>query len=192
MRKWLILLSALSVTGASGAPAWTWVDSAGTVHYSDTPVPGAKQIELAGAQTFQAPARPATQSSAAPTPQSPGTQPSSSPAIPYRTFNIVSPGQQETLWNIGGTLNVQVALEPGLRPGHRLDVYLDGQLRNVDTTSTQLSLTDVPRGVHSLQAVIFDATGREVLRSLETTFIVQQTSILNPNSLPGQRRQGGN
>ena len=29
----------------------------GQRHYSDRPVPGAKQVELAGAQTFDAPAR---------------------------------------------------------------------------------------------------------------------------------------
>ena len=29
MRKWLILLSALSATTVSGAPAWTWVDANG-------------------------------------------------------------------------------------------------------------------------------------------------------------------
>ena len=33
MRKWLILLSALCGTTASSAPAWTWVDANGTVHY---------------------------------------------------------------------------------------------------------------------------------------------------------------
>ena len=52
MRKWLILLSALSGTAASAAPAWTWVDAEGTRHYSDRPVPGAEQVDLAGAQAF--------------------------------------------------------------------------------------------------------------------------------------------
>ena len=52
MRKWLILLSALSGTAASGAPAWTWIDANGTVHFSDRPEPGAAQVELAGAQGF--------------------------------------------------------------------------------------------------------------------------------------------
>src|SRR4029450_11617808 len=137
MRKWLILLSALSVTSVSGAPAWTWVDDNGTVHFSDTPVPGAKQIEGTGAQGFG----PASRTQPRPT-STPGaanaaqTPPAATSA--YRTFNILSPGQQETLWNIGTTLNVQIALDPRLQSAHRLDVLIDGERRNLNATSTEL------------------------------------------------------
>jgi len=177
MRKWLILLSVLSVTSASGAPAWTWVDAKGQVHYSDTPVPGAKQVELTGAQGFGA-ARSQQQAAAAPAPSAAAQSPSAS----YRTFTIVSPAQQETLWNIGTMLNVQLAIEPGLQPNHRLDLFIDGERRNLNSTSSQMSVPDVVRGVHTMEAVIVDQRGTEVLRSLATTFMVQQTSIQNPNA----------
>ncbi len=190
MRKWLILLSTLSVTGATAAPAWTWVDSSGQRHYSDRPVPGAKQVELAGAQTFDAPARPA-----APAASDSKTPQRQTPAAKeaYTLFNIVSPTQQQTLWNIGATLPVQVALEPGLQTGDHLDVFLDGQRKDLSETTTQFSVPDVFRGIHTIQAVIIDSSGMEVLRSLATTFMVQQTSVQNPNSLPGRtRQQAGN
>jgi hypothetical protein len=178
MLKWLAVLS-IWVTTASGAPAWTWVDANGQVHYSDRPVPGAKQIELPGAQSFGAPRQ-------APQPTTPGPA-ASAPTRqdrgqPYRAITIISPTQQQTLWNIGATLNVQVSLDPSLQAGHRLDVYLDGQRKNLDSTSTQLSVPDVPRGVHTMQAVVVDTTGMEVVRSVATTFMVQQTSLLNPNN----------
>jgi hypothetical protein len=79
-------------------------------------------------------------------------------------------------------LNVHVALEPALQPGHVLDVYLDGQRQNLTVTSTEFSVPDVFRGVHTMQAVVLDAEGNEVVRSLTVTFMVQQTSILNPNN----------
>jgi hypothetical protein len=101
-------------------------------------------------------------------------------ALPYIQHR--EPSQQETLWNIGANLNVQVVLEPGLQPGHRLDVFIDGQRKNLDTTSTQLAVPDVFRGIHSVQAVVIDVRGAEVLRSLATTFMVQQASVQNPNS----------
>jgi hypothetical protein len=178
MRKWLILLSALSVTSAYGAPAWTWVDAQGQIHFSDTPVPGAKQIEISGAQAFgtQRPVAQPTAQSGAPTEQPP------SPASVYRAFNIASPQHQETLWNTGSVLNVQVALQPGLQPTHRLDILLDGQRRNLNSTSTSFTLPDVFRGIHTIQAVIVDQRGTEVLRSAATTFMVQQTSIQNPQN----------
>jgi hypothetical protein len=190
MCKWLILLSALSVTSVSGAPAWTWVDANGTVHYSDTPVPGAKQIELTGAQAFGTPPR-----AQAPTAAPAGANPAPQPASPYRTFNVVSPAEQETLWNIGGNLNVQVVLEPRLQPNHRLDIVMDGQRRNLNATSLQLSLPEVFRGLHTIQAVVVDQRGTEISRSPATTFTVQQTSIQNPNAplaRPRPNPGGGN
>jgi hypothetical protein len=173
MRKWLILLSALSGTAASGAPAWTWTDANGTVHFSDRPEPGARQVELAGAQGFGsgAPARIAARAT------SPGE-----PAALYQGIDIVSPAQQETLWNIGTVLNVQVRFQPDLQSGHRYDLLLDGQRRNVNTTNPRVALPNVVRGTHTLEIVIIDAAGTELTRSAPRTFFVQQTSVLNPNS----------
>ena len=179
MRKWLILLFGLVVSSAHGAPAWTWVDANGQVHFSDTPVPGAKRIELANAQAFgAAPRDSAQQGAAAPT----ETEQPAGRENRYRTFKITSPAQQETLWNTGSVLNVQIELEPQLQANHRLDVYLDGKRLNLNSTSTSLTVPDVFRGSHTMQAVIIGQRGEEVLRSLATLFMVQQTSIQNPNN----------
>ncbi len=177
MRKWLILLSTLLVTAASGAPAWTWVDADGQVHFSDRPVPGARQVELTGAQGFGAPA-------ARPAPTTPTVaQPTEGAArAPYRAINIASPAEQQTLWNIGAMLTVQIEMDPPLSSAHRVDVLLDGQRRNLNTASMQVTLPEVFRGTHTLQAVVIDATGAEVMRSPTRNFFVQQNSIQNPNS----------
>jgi hypothetical protein len=178
MRKCLILLFALTAGAVHGAPAWRWVDANGQVHYSDTPVPGAKQVDLAGAQTFGTSQR---QSSSAAAPGQASAR-TTGPAQSYRAFNIVSPTQQETLWNVGTVVNVIVELDPPLQPNHFLDVYVDGQRRNLNSTSTDLSVEDVYRGVHTIQAVVVDQSGAEVIRSLATTFMVQQSSVQNPNN----------
>jgi len=184
MRKWLILLSTLLVTAASGAPAWTWVDADGQVHFSDRPVPGARQIELAGAQGFGAPAaRPAPATAAGAPPTQAATQ------APYRAINISSPEEQQTLWNIGTTLNVQVEMDPPLSAAHRVDLSLDGQRRNLNTASLQMTLSNVFRGTHTLQVVVIDAAGAEVMRSPTRNFNVQQNSIQNPSSPIVQRRR---
>jgi uncharacterized protein DUF4124 len=176
MRKWLILLSALLVTTAGAAPAWTWVDNEGRVHYSDRPVPGATRIELTGAQGFSAPSAAARASRA---PSSAATSEPADAGRGYRSISIVSPTDQETLWNTGGSVNVQVSMDPGLRTGHRIDLVLDGQRRNLNTASTQLTLADVFRGAHSVAAVVIDASGAEVARSPAVTVMVQQTSVQN-------------
>jgi hypothetical protein len=180
MRKCLILLFALTAGAVHGAPAWRWVDANGQVHYSDTPVPGAKQIDLAGAQTFGTSQR--QPASAAGKTTDPSAAKANGPAQSYRTFNIVSPRQQETLWNVGTVVNVLVDLDPPLAPNHLLHVYVDGERRNLNSTGTDLALEDIYRGVHTIQAVVVDQSGAEVIRSLATTFMVQQTSVQNPNN----------
>lgn len=172
---------------ALAVPVWTWVDADGQRHYADRPVKGATRIELQEAPTIGGTAAPAESGSET----SSSAQPEQ--AEPYREFNIVAPSQQQTLWNIGAMLDVQVELSPPLQPGHHLDVYLDGQLVNIGATAPQFTVPDVYRGVHTLQAVVRDRNGDEVLRSLAVTFMVQQTSILNPNNpnAPG-RRSGQN
>ena len=168
-----------AVTAAAAATVWTWVDENGQQHYSDRPVEGATQIEIQGAQGFTGlmPRRPAAapgQAAETATPE---------PVVEaYSRFSVVSPSQQETLWNIEGNLSVQVDLEPALQAGHRLNAYVDGTLMTVGATSNTFTVPEVYRGLHSLQAVIMDAEGREVLRSLAVTFMVQQTSIQNPNN----------
>ena len=173
MYKWLVLLSLLS-TVASGQSAYTWVDENGQTHYSDRPVPGSALIELETAQGFTAP-RPATREAA-------GPEAEIDPAAAYTAFDILQPQQQETLWNVAGNVGVSLDISPGLQPGHHVGVYLDGELTDVGTTALQFQLTEVFRGLHTMQAVILDNDGDDVLRSLAVTFMVQQTTLLNPNN----------
>jgi|SRR5688572_15316965 hypothetical protein len=175
MRKWLILLSALSGTAASAAPAWTWVDANGTVHYSDRPVPGATQVELSTAQTIGTRVRPSA-------PRPTGQPETRAESAAYQSIEIVSPADQETLWNVGTQVPVQVRFQPGLQPGHRYDLLFDGQRRNLNTVASSVTLTDVFRGTHTVQVVVIDTQGTEIARSEPRTFIVQQTSTQNPNS----------
>jgi hypothetical protein len=175
MGKWLIVVPMLYATALAAEPAWTWVDANGRRHYSDRPVEGATQVELPGAQGFDRSTPPpqATRTpAAAPTNTPPAT-------ASYRSFTIASPANEETLWNIGAILNVQIGIEPGLQPGHRIDAYLDGQRVAIGEQSQQFAIPEVYRGLHTLYAVIRDAGGREVRRSPPVTFMVQQTSIAN-------------
>lgn len=172
MYKWLILMSLLT-TAASGQTAYTWVDENGQTHYSDRPFPGAEVVELNTAQGFEAPPAP---------PRPAAAQEPLDPADLYTALNVLQPTHQQTLWNIEGVLDVALEVAPALQAGHRLGLYLDGALTDAPTMNRQIQLTDVFRGQHTLQAVIVDAQGTEILRSVAVTFMVQQTSLLNPNN----------
>ena len=174
----MILLAALAPMLAGAEPAWRWVDANGVVHYSDRPVPGAVEVDLPTSARGTSVVATTSSRAAAPA-QAPQAAQSSQP---YTRLDIVSPTQQETLWNIGATLDVQVAVEPQLQPGHQLDIVYDGERRRLVGTGTTLTLEEVYRGIHTIQAVIVDLSDTIVLRSAPVEFMVQQTSLRNPNN----------
>ena len=97
----------------------------------------------------------------------------------YESIEIVAPAPEETLWNIEGVLNVSMRVVPALRSGDQIRVFFDGQERTV-TNSTSLTIDEVYRGVHNIQAEVIDSTGRLMARSLPNRFYVQQNSVAGP------------
>ena len=141
MRKTAYLtLLAMLFCGAANSQAYKWIDEDGIVHYSDRPHEGAELIQLPRddrpRSATQRPA-PTRAQSAAPEPQD--------DANGYQSLSVASPGPEETLWNLEGSLNVSLALSPGLKQGHRIRVYFDGQPRMV--TGTSFEIEEVFRAV---------------------------------------------
>jgi hypothetical protein len=180
MRQAIILgVSALLAAPVAQAAAdvYRWVDEDGVVHYSDQPHPGAERlrIESAPAPGTRLPAN-ATGARRAGAEQAAGQDPD--PSFSYQSLTVSQPVAEETLWNIGGTLNVTLDLQPTLRPGHRVQLYFDGEAMEV--SGTQFTLDEVYRGVHNIQAEVVDANGNVMIRSQPNRFYVQQTSVANP------------
>jgi hypothetical protein len=168
----------------AAAPAWStdvyrWVDSTGQTHYSDQWRPGAEKIRIEESPSTSLPPAPVPQAGggAGDTGQKPAAQ-----AGPrYRSLEIVSPAQEEVLWNIEGQLRVSLQVSPDLQPGHGLRLLLDGQQQDIPAGSMQAQLTDVWRGAHTLKAEVVNEAGQVLIASPPTTFFVRQTSLANPS-----------
>ncbi len=171
----ILALLGLFLATAAAADVWRWVDENGVVHFSDTPVEGAEQIDVSeasrttGARVFTPAPRVASQDDEAPAEEE---------AFKYESLSVASPGPEETLWNIEGTLNVTLALSPPLQSGHQVRVYFDGNPQMVNSTS--FTLNEVWRGVHNIQAEVLDETGRLMIRSQTNRFYVQQSTVRGP------------
>lgn len=170
-----ILCAALATAATAFAQAYRWVDEDGVVHYSDRPQPGAERVELETAPgvEMRVPRRSAT-------PREAAAEDDADAASVYESLVVASPGAEETLWNIGGVLEVTLNLQPALRPGHQVRVYFDGEARPV--SGTRFQLEEVYRGVHNIQAEVVDQNGNLMIRSQPNRFYVQQTSIVNPGA----------
>ena len=167
------LLAAPFGTGHAQA-VWKWKDEKGVTHYSDQPGPGAVRVELSS-QTFS--------SDEARTDIQVDTSPRSraEPAQSYNALQITSPQSNQTMFASEGPVNVQVNVDPGLQPGHSIQILLDGvNISGEGSTSLSATVPQVERGTHSLQAKVVDSSGETVVSSTTVMFHVQQTSINSP------------
>ena len=155
---------------------WTWTDANGVTHFSDRPVPGARQMAVS--TTVPPPRAEAPQPSAA-TASSP-----SQPAVAsYRSLEIWQPANGESFFGADAAVNVRLRSDPELAPGHTLLLYLDGKLVESATNSVSHTLTNLERGVHSLAAVITDEQGNEKIRSQPRVFHVRQPTVIAPSAV---------
>lgn len=176
MLRWtLIAILTLVAAGAVYAQAYRWVDSNGVTHYADRPVPGAVRIELP-----KSPGQRSTVTRSAPSARTRPAQATvpTEPEAGYESLSVATPGAEETLWNIAGTLNVSLSLQPGLKPGHRVRAYFDGEAQMVSGTSFEIE--EVYRGVHNIQVEVIDQAGQLQIRSQTNRFYVQQNTVVRP------------
>jgi len=85
-------------------------------------------------------------------------------------MTITSPAEDEAIRSNPGTVDVAVDLEPALFKGHKVRIYLDGTAAPEELAATTITLQNVDRGTHTLQASVVDAQGREQIRSPAITF----------------------
>jgi hypothetical protein len=183
----LLLILTLTALPALAEGVWKWKDEHGVVHYSDQPGPGAVRVDL-HTQTFSAPETP-------PPLVTPRQRRSNTSEQVYQSLEIWKPAAEETYPNTAGQVDVGIRLEPALRPSDTLALYLDGKHVDAADNSLDFTLTDVPRGTHSVAATITDNnTGKVVIQSPAVTFYVQQVSVAKPPVGPALRnhsRTGG-
>lgn len=170
---WRYLLLLLLLTGVTAAlqaqdKGYKIVRPDGTVEFTDQPVPGAQEITLPKAQSYEAPAL--LPSPAAVTPAAPKE-------LSYSQLTIEEPAPDETVHNGETPVSVRVHLEPALQAGHGLVILLDGR-EVAGGTGITFTLPAVERGTHSVIAEVRDEQGKVLLRSAPVTFHQRQHSIL--------------
>jgi hypothetical protein len=198
MRTALLLLLALTAPpfaslALASQTVWKWVDDKGITHYSDRPVPGATKVELSvgsGADSSASSTPPTTSSS---------PPPAAATGPVYRNFEIWKPQKDEVLVNTGGQVSVNIRVDPALQTGHTLYLYLDGKLVDgFPENTTDYELKEVPRGLHTVVAIINDRRGTRVQDTNRIGFTVRQESIAHPpvgpalRPPPKQRTAAGN
>ncbi len=117
MNKFFWGISLILLTCASYAQVYTWTDSQGVVHFSDTPHPGAEKIQIPETQTFS-PSTPTPKQEIAPANRNNLDDSGHS----YTKVAIREPENQATIRNPQGYVVVSVEVEPQLSEGDKLQL----------------------------------------------------------------------
>jgi hypothetical protein len=182
MRMALYVLLALAAPAFAGQTVWKWVDDKGVTHYSDQPVPGATKMELNSSNRSNTDPKPSY------TQQGPGRDIPAQKGPAYVRFVVESPQQDESIINTGGKLQVRLASTPAIGGGQEIAIYLDGaRLEGLSRSSMSHELSDVPRGTHTLKAVVLGQNGTPLQETPPVTFHVRQESIAKPPVGPAMR-----
>lgn len=162
MYRAIAIVLALGLAANAAAQVYKRTLPDGTVQYSDRPFPDSKEVKLAPLQTYESQGVPesAENSSASSAP----------PEFPgYEDFKVASPAHDATIRDNGGSVGVSLSVSPGLQPGHTVEILMNGKVLG-SGKSLSLTLTNVDRGTHRIEAVIKDADGKQVARAQGATF----------------------
>ena len=170
MRRTLACLL-LSLPLLASAQIYKYTDAQGNTVFTNQPPDGsaAQSVELPPTNTVQM--------------QAPSVAPAQDSQTeaqrPYRTLQLTDLPDDAALRANNGTFSVGVVLEPTLASSHRLRLLLDGQPYGQPSSGTQLQLTNVARGEHSLAVEVLSGSQR-IQQSDSVSFTVQRISVNSP------------
>jgi hypothetical protein len=169
----LILLGAC--TGAGAATVYKWVDDNGVVHFSDQPNPKAQKLEVAGAQTYGAPA-----ASAAPPPAA--AAPATVAAPPVCVIDTPSAGQ---VFLDTSSITGHVTLAHAGPEGSQTSLRMDGvDISGLLGAGGSFALNDLDRGDHTLTLQVTSDHGDVTCQGTSVTFSIRQRSAGGGNTVP--------
>ena len=172
--RYLTLSLLILFMPAVHADVYRSVDKDGHVVYSDKPSQGAEKIEIKDAQTIHLP-------TAGPF----RYQPPAKEAPPrYSSVAISSPGNDESIRQNSGDVTVQISVSPGLKSGDVISLLMDGK-EVASGPASSVTLKNVDRGSHTLQARVLGSDGSTWASSESVTFHLLRHSVLTPKPPPG-------
>ena len=156
--KSLIIPSLLFAINAD-AGLYKGMDAEGNVVYSDKPFSNAKEITPPALTVMDAP-------KIEPKAVAEEVEEESADTV-YTKFSMLSPTNNQSIWNDDPGLVVQLQTTPALNTsiGHTIWLLLDGKPLIKNSESLSLSVNRIDRGTHSVQAQIRDKEDKVITLS---------------------------
>ncbi len=177
-RSWILVgacASWLVPFATQALVVYKWTDAQGVVHFSDQPVPGAEKIYTSGAPGragILGPGGNTTTASPAPSKTDKG--------LSTAKITIASPAPEQTFTG-GQSVPVSLTSDGDLKPSWTVVWTLNGaQVQGQPPNATQFTLTDLARGVYTIEATVTDISTGESKTADAVTFNIMRPSLLSP------------
>lgn len=168
----------LSLTTAFASEVYFSRDENGNVVFSDTPSANSELHQVKEIPTMPALVVPAKQIV---------NKKSDDGSFQYTSLSIVSPVDDQAIpTGHAGNVSVSGVLSPGLRPTDTI-YLLDQQSVIRKGRQTTFSLSNLSRGEHTLQLVVRNEKGKDLISSNPVTIHVQRASVLRRQQTPAKR-----
>ncbi len=166
---WIVLFIAQNAVASS--KVYTWHDENGVLVFSDSPRPGAKQIQVKDKSIKM----PATNTSIL-------TEELGKPAkANLFTIQITQPVDQATLRDNNGTVRIIGLVSPQLNNGYLMNLKFNGKSWGKPQRSGRFILRNINRGEHTVMLELLAANGKVVATSEAVTFYLHRHSIIKNN-----------
>ena len=104
----------------------------------------------------------------------------------YKGFAIISPENEQSLWNPQGLITLAWQAPHPLQEGMQVRASMDGEQIGL-TSDRVIPITKLERGQHLLEAVLVDARNRTIATAEPVTFFIRQPSVIINRPTPAPR-----
>ncbi|MBJ6138747.1 DUF4124 domain-containing protein [Marinobacter litoralis] len=172
MKALITLASGMLLLTASTcwAEVYRHVDAQGNVTYSDEPMKGGETVKVKPVTTITLPKPEAVRE-----PQKLREEVKRKGAS-YDDLGFAYPQDDQAFHSGNGTVTFEVRSTPGLKPGHKYEITLDGQPVG-QSTSGSVTVPNIDRGTHNAAVHIVDRDGVQVKTGKPIRFTVHRPSI---------------
>ena len=177
----LVLIIGLAAASSVAAEIYKTVDANGNVVFTDI-----APVDRAGQPAPQPVTVPPMNTYDSPTESVPVTEPDDDTTAPtyYSQLIVTSPAADEAVRDNAGNVEVQVAVTPALRAGHRMLLVFDGEPTEIEAVSGTFQLTNVDRGTHTAGARVVNRRGDVLIESAASTFNLMRVAVTQPPPIP--------
>lgn len=164
-----ILLTQAFTVFASSAKVYVWRNEQGVLVFSDSPQPGAEEIDVNKSNTIQSSVNTSVLDI--------------KPKIISNSYQveIFQPKNNVTVRDNNGSVYVSARIKPIFKSGLKIQLYLDNAPYEEPQTHAVFSLRNIDRGEHQIKMTLIDEKGKVIATSTPVTFYMHRASVNKTN-----------